>query len=249
LAKGSKEVRGMLRVLWISLLLTGMWTGILSGNPVNVSINTSAVAGSTLNLAIDFTTSSPGAVTFCSPSCLTVTDFSAPGSTMGLPTTTGGLVQGDLILVENPAPFTEIEKGSGFNEVIVNLSPVKNLITFTLSFSDTGPVSGLPPDEISVFALDSSLLPLFPTSDPTGSDALFAIDLTGAPGGVVSAFAPTTQNQDSLSITVPGQVSTVPEPVEAGLVGLSVMILFAFSRDIKRRIGKQRGGATRSPSP
>jgi hypothetical protein len=132
---------------------------------------------------------------------------------MDLPSSTGGLVQGDLILLDNPAAYTEIEKGSAFNEVIVNLNPVGNLITFTLEYSDAGPLGGFPPDQVSLFLLDSNFQPLFPTDDPLGADALFAIDLTGAPGGVLSLYKPATlQSAGNIAVTIPGPVNPIPEP-------------------------------------
>src|SRR5689334_22121192 len=135
---------GSIRLLpYLALGCSTLFAGTL-----NLSIDSSAISGSPLRVAIDFVTSSPGAFASCSPTCLKVLNFSAPGSTMALPETTGGLVQGDLILINNPSNSTEIEKGSAFNEVIVNLNPVRNLVTFSLNYTDSGPVSGLPPDQV-----------------------------------------------------------------------------------------------------
>jgi hypothetical protein len=146
---------------------------------------------------------------------------------MDFPFTTGGIIQGDLILIKNPATYTEIEKGSAFNELVVNLSPVGNLITFALAYNDDGPPPGFPPDEISLFLLGTSSLPLVPTSDPTGANALFAIDLTGIPGGDISIFAPTIQNQNNLSIIIPGQNGPeVPEPAAFWLLSMGLITVF-----------------------
>jgi len=208
----------------MSLLKAGIVLAAVSGTgsagSINIAIDTSAIAGSHLGVAIDFVTSEPGETFFCSPTCLKIIDFSAPGATMGLPASTGGLVQGDLILLNNPANMTEIEKGSAFNEVIVNLNPVGSSVTFTLEYSDTGPTGGLPPDQVSVFLLGSDNLPLFPTDDPLGTDALFAVDLTGVVGGEVSVFGPAKlTGPGNIAITIPGGgPPVVPEPSTLGMV-------------------------------
>src|SRR5579864_2592275 len=114
----------------------------LSGtaNTLNVVINTSSIASSNVKVVFDVTANTLN---------LNTLNFSAPGSTTGLPETTGGLVDGDLILLHNPAAFTFIDTGSFFNELIVNLAPVSNSVLFTLSYTTNAPVMGTAPDEIA----------------------------------------------------------------------------------------------------
>jgi hypothetical protein len=196
---------------------------------VNVSIDSSNVAGSSLGVAIDFTTAETGPFNACFPTCVKIHNFSAPGSTMGLPLTTNGFTQGDLILINNPANFTELEKGSPFNEVIVVLSPVGSLITFRLEFTDSAPSNPAnPPDQISVFLLDTTnFLPIFPTSDPLGTDALFVVDLDGTAGGNISAFSPTVLGTNGLlSVVIPSQgPGVIPEPSGLLLVGAGIGLM------------------------
>ena len=208
----------------------------MSAGIVNVTIDSSAVAGSSLGVAIDFTTSEPGTFNSCFPTCVEIHDFSAPGSTMGLPLTTNGFTQGDLILIQNPAEHSELEKGSPFNEVIVVLNPLGNLITFRLEYSDNPPADPAnPPDQISVFLLDTTdFLPVFPTSDPTGANALFAIDLNGTPGGDISVFSPTTRADNNLRVVIPRD-GIIPEPGSVVLTAAGLALLVSISQRAKER--------------
>ena len=205
-----------------SPLVMLMATASLFGGTINFNINTSAVAGSLLRVAFDITTSTPVAFS-CFANCVSIANFNAPGSTMQLPDTTGGLITGDLILLDNPASFTYIDKGFAYNNLTVNLSPVGNLITFALTYTEAGPTGGDPPDQIALFLLDNNYLPLFPTADPLGADALLSIDLTGAPGGVRNVYGPATIVGDNVSIIVPGAATGIPEPSSLALVAVGIL--------------------------
>jgi hypothetical protein len=193
---------------------------------LGVSIDTSGMAGKNVKAVFDMTVNTPYL------NYLYILNFFAPGSTMGLPETSGGLVDGDLILRQNPAPFTVIEGSTFFNELIVNLTPVSNQITFDLSYSNNGPSAGAAPDQISFFLLDGQYQPLFPTADPLGTDALFAVDLTGSSS--VDVYSPATlTSPGNIQITVPGS-TTVPEP-KIFLLTLPAAILIALRRYTSRR--------------
>ena len=195
------------------------------GGTINVSINTSAVAGSLIRIAFDVTTSTPAAFS-CFSNCLSIANFSAPGSTMQLPDTSGGLVTGDLILLSNPASLTYIDKGSAFNNITVNLSPVGNLIMFTITYTEAGPSGGNPPDQIALYILNNLYLPLFATTDPLGADAFLTIDLTGAAGGVVNAYGPAVRTGSNVAVTVPA-VGLPPAPPPTGIPEPSTYALMA----------------------
>jgi hypothetical protein len=195
---------------------------------VNVSINTSAVAGTDLKAVFDVTANTPHL------NQLNINNFSAPQSTLGQPETTGGLVDGDIILGLNPAPFTYIDTGSFFNELIVNLTPVANSITFNLSYSENAPSSGTAPDEISFFLFNSSYQPLFSTSDPLGTDSLFAIDLNGAATST-DIYSPAAQTSPgNIQITVPGSVATTPEPTTLLMMVTAATMFTLWRWRIKR---------------
>jgi hypothetical protein len=196
---------------------------------LNVSLNTSAVAGSNVKVVFDITANTLNLNT------LDILNFSAPGSTMGLPETSGGLVDGDLILIHNPAPFTFIQTGSFFNELIVNLGPIGNSVTFNLSYTTSSPAPGTPPDEIAFFLLDSTFQPLFPTADPLGTDALFVVDLNG-PSTSPAIYSPATESSPgNIQITIPGQTTTVPEPSTFSIAIIAVAALGLKARSLRRR--------------
>lgn len=167
----------------------------------NITINTAAVKGRAVKVVIDVTANTTNL------NNLTITNFAATGSTMGIPEIQGGLVTGDLILVNNPASFTSVETSYFFNEVIVNLNPVGNSVNFTLTYTQSAPSAGVLPDQISVSLLDSSYKPLFTTSDPLGTNALVAIDLIGT-STAPSIYSPAVQTTPgNISIVVPGSNS------------------------------------------
>jgi hypothetical protein len=186
-----------------------------------VTIDTSAIAGQSGQLTFDFTNNNPG-----DGNHVSILNFSAPGATLGLPTTQGGLVSGDLILGLNPAPFTQIDGDFFFNELNVTFTSFANLVTFTVGVSSIPPPSGVPPAEFAFFMLDASGSPLFPTADPSGADALFTIDVTGAPGGVRNIYSPAMlTSANNIDIVVPGGVASVPEPSSRSLLVLVLAIV------------------------
>ena len=183
--------------------LLGILTGLLAAaapafaGTATVTINTAALAGAKIKTAFDFTANT------LNRNSATISNYSAPGSTMGLPETLGGLISGDLILQNNPASSTSIEFGSFFNSLAVVLNTTGNQITFSISYSELGPLGGAPPDAIAFYILDAAGQPLFATSDPLGTNALFTIELTGAVGGVVTAYTPAVKTGTSIQITIP----------------------------------------------
>lgn len=188
-----------------------------------VSINTSAINGTAGKLAFDFTNNNPG-----NGNHVQILNFAAPGATLGLPETQGGLVSGDLILGLNPAPFTIIDSDFFFNELIVNFAHFSNSIAFQLDLSQIPPTGGAPPAEFALFMLDASGLPIFPTGDPSGADALFTFDVTGTPSGVLNFYDPTTlAPPNNINVTVPGGAA-IPEPSFVLLLAIALAGLAAY---------------------
>ena len=130
------------------VLLSAFWAGFTAfpalAVTTNFTINTSAVQGRHIKVVIDVTANT------LNLNSINIFNFAAPGSTMGLPDTQGGLITGDLILITNPAASTNIQTGFFFNEIMVNLNPVGSSVTFTLSYTTAPPPGGVLPDEISV---------------------------------------------------------------------------------------------------
>lgn len=186
---------------WLTLLVTllglSLTSPAFSATTYDVSIDTFAVEGSTGQLAFDFTSNNGGA------NKVDILNFSTDG-TLGLPETQGGLVEGDLILGLNPAPFSRINDQFFFNELVLHFVSFGKSITFTLQLTENSPGSGQLPDEFALFLLNASGRPVFTTSDPLGPNALFAITIPGVPGGTLEVFRPTTfQPPSTLQIIVP----------------------------------------------
>jgi len=182
-------------------------------DPIKVTINTSSLNGTSGKVGFDYTVNAPPAGQH-----VEILNFATDATSNGLPETQGGLVEGTLILPPfTTGAFTEIGSGAFFNELLVNLTFAKT-ITFGLEVPEYAP-TGVP-DQFSLFLLGLDGLPLFSTADPTGADALFAVDITGAPGGSRSAFAPATLTGDLLEIVTPGSESPVPEPATLSLVAI-----------------------------
>src|SRR6266446_3493857 len=200
-------------IVGLSVLL-GTFAETAYATTISVTINTTAVAGSSSKLVFDFVTNAPERGEH-----LELLNFSAPGAVIGLPETLGGLVSGDLILLRNPAPFTVVDADFFFNEIAVNIQRFTEAITVTLQIPDLAPVPGVPPDEFALFLLDSAGRPL-PTSDPLGANALFVIDITGSAGGVSGAFVPAVfTSPNNVQITIPSPSITVQiqiKPVDDG---------------------------------
>jgi hypothetical protein len=214
------------------VIATVLWTTALStpafATSITVTINTSAVAGTSGGLAFDLLVPSPPSSNF-----IEILNFTAPGSVATLPSTSGGLVEGDLILPPfNVGAMSEIEGGSFFNELVINFVKFGSSISFTLFTSNNNPIGGNPPDEFSLFLLDSAGLPLFPTSDPLGADALFTFDITAS--GTLKVFNPATVAGSSINVVVPGGVTAVPEPTTIGLIATGAAVA-AFRRRLRRR--------------
>ena len=123
--------------------------------------------------------------------------------------------------------------GSFFNEFSQYFTP-GDVLGFQLDLSNNTQFSGTP-DEFTFQVIDSSLGGI-PSNDPSGSNALLIVDLTGS---VLQPQAYTT-NGDGVTITpvLSTPSSPVPEPSCFWLVVTSVCLLVGRHR----RIPRLRGG-------
>jgi hypothetical protein len=172
-----------------------------AASPISITIDTSTIAGTAAQLALDF-------VDGGSPSnSVTVSDFVTDG-TLGAPSTSGG-VSGSL-----PGTVT-LDDTSFFNELLTPIV-LGSAISFTF---DTTANGGVVPDEFSVFLLnDAGTQTLFPTTDPSGADALLTFDITGTPGAL-SLFAGVN---GEATVRAVEPVSEVPEPATLTLSALGI---------------------------
>lgn len=143
----------------------------------NVTLDTSALASASAVIAFDFIDGDT-----LINNTVTISGFTSDGAYNPAAAVTSGDVTGALdttaILGDRPV----------FNELAQPIT-LGNALSFTLTLSNRFSGLGLP-DRFTLFLLDPALVPLYPTDDPTGADALLAIDLTG--GAVAPVVYPPT---------------------------------------------------------
>ncbi len=144
------------------------------------------------------------------PACHAVSIYNISINTTALSGQNGllafDLLHGDGLLTNNTASVSNLATNgvlsssasfaitdvSFFNEVLRDIT-FGTFLNFTLQLTENNVVPGA--DQFSFFLLNSSsFLPLFGTTDPTGADALFAIDITGAARGISFPFNAPSEN-------------------------------------------------------
>lgn len=172
--------------------------------PYQVFVDTSALAGTSGQLALDFLDGGLPA------NGVSISAFSTTG-TLGTTSSIGdvtGALPGTVTLAD--ADF--------FNEQLADIT-LGTSISFIFTPTANAPLVGSLPDSLSVFLLDPlSGLSLFATSDPTGADALFRFDIDGAASGALSVFA--AGGQEVVVRVTPQQA--VPEPSTALLLAVGI---------------------------
>lgn len=176
--------------------------------PITVVIDTSAIAGTSAQLAFDFLDGG-------GPSnSIEIVGFSTDG-TLGASSSIGG-VTGTL-----PGPVT-LTDTDFFNELLTAFV-VGTTLSFT--FESTG-LGGDPADQFSVFLLnETATAPLFATTDPTGANALLAFDVFDENGTLwlFSAIG------GEVTVTTPSS-TPVPEPGTLVLTALGAALMRASRR-------------------
>jgi hypothetical protein len=130
-----------------------------------------------------------------------------------------------------PSAVTLDDSTSFFNEAAVLLPTLVSEITFTVTTTDNGPSTMAAPDALSLLFLDPvSGMPLFSTSDPTGSNALFLMNIDGTMAAGLQIY---TADANEVTISaVPGAGTAIPEPstLLLALLGLGMLALAKRSR-------------------
>ncbi|WP_140911885.1 NF038129 family PEP-CTERM protein [Methylomonas koyamae] len=191
----------------------------------SATVNTSLFANTDALIAFDLI---PGD----SPTLNTVIifDFLTDGSISSGTAMLSGDATGDL------TSNAFLQNTSFFNEIIQPIS-LGNSITFYLTV--TQEFSGSIPDALSLFLLDKSYMPLFNTSDPTGADSLFLLNIDGTSTGNLSVYAanPNTINQVTWSIQqINPNTNTVSEPPILWLVVIGIFIIYIINIKYKKLI-------------
>jgi len=200
-----------LKILIIGLLIQAAVVPSQAwGLAFDINVNTANLTGKPAILAFDFTN---GDGVFNNTA--RVANFLTDGSFDPVQALPAGDVDGSL---NATVTFSDT---SFFNELLQPIT-LGNAFQFRLEISDL--FAGGIPDAFSFFILDSNLMPLVSTDDPSGGDALFALDLTGTGSGNLSVYA---SPQASWSIT------PVPEPDSLALMLIGFWSL--YSRNQRQR--------------
>lgn len=194
------------RYLFIALLSATPFTA--NSFSLNVNIDTSSLSGTMASLAFDFI-DGDGTVNNTAKISSFITDGSFDTSLASSFGDVSGLLLSSLTLGDS----------GGFNEFLQSIL-LGNTLQFQLQLSDLYDSSALVPDAFSFFLLDEfASLPLFSTTDLTGSHALFAVDLTGDGNGL-SVYA-STNSRETWTVEAPS--STVPTPSTLSLVLVGIL--------------------------
>jgi hypothetical protein len=139
-----------------------------------------------------------------------------PISMPGITYFEGGPVNGDLYLGQNPAARTVMGNQLFHNTLSVPFDSLGTFVAFAVQLPEPSPAPDGIPDGAAFFYFADSVTAAFVTTDPLGTNALFAIDVTGQAGGELSVFAPMQfVPPDTLRMTN----STVAVPLGAHLEG------------------------------
>jgi len=104
----------------------------------------------------------------------------------------GGPAYGDLLSGANPAMQTTLEGQFFHNSLAVPFEQLGSLTVLQLSLSEANAAPTVVPDEFSMYVLEPFTGLPYRTADDFGTNALFAVDITGQAGGDLTAFAPMT---------------------------------------------------------
>ncbi|HRY14856.1 MAG TPA: NF038129 family PEP-CTERM protein [Candidatus Competibacteraceae bacterium] len=195
-------------LLWVAPLTA-------SATVLQFTLNTSPLSGTNASLAFDFLNYDPAS------NSVIISDFFTDGILGGA--STAGDVTGTLI----PGPVT-LADTNFFNEFLQAIT-LGNTLSFTLTLSQQVP-STSPLDSFSFFLLDDlAFFPLFETTAPIGTGALFQVDIDGSPTSALQVFA---SANPALAVTwiVGPPATSIPLPSTALLIGAGLLGGFAARR-------------------
>ena len=189
-------------------LLAGIVNAPASAAVFNVFVDTASFSGVEAVIAFDFINGNVVA-----DNEVLISAFDTDGSLGEI--TLDGSASGTLI--PGPAMLSDDSFFSSLTQQIT----LGDFFSFTIDVSTNGPFQASP-DAFSMFLLDPDLLPLVTTSDPSGANALMAIDIT--------AFALTPEAFEATGINVSVQPIPVPGAIVMLLSGLLTLARPRFPR-------------------
>jgi hypothetical protein len=193
------------------------------------------VRGSSGQLILDFTSNLPLTNRF------DIINFSTDGTT-GPPKTQGEEVTGDLVQNSFPAKHTRVKANTFFTELALPFVAYGDFIEFTINVSETKALNGRPPDEFSLFLLDSLGRSLAARANPDGKPDM-SITVTGVRGGQLklltdpvvaggSSVGPGPDDQpDSNNSTEESTSVLFPRPIMAPAPEVAFNVTPAFTQD------------------
>jgi hypothetical protein len=168
----------------------------------DVSTNTTSLLGTGSMLAFDFIAGG-GTQT----NSISISGFSSDGTL--IPASTSGAVNSGSVSGALPSNVT-LTNATFFNEYQQGMT-LGSAISFQLDLTRNAPTGSSLPDTFSFFILDpTASYSLVNTTDPTGANSLFALQIDGTPGGILGVY--------SSSPSVPVTVTAVPLPGALGLL-------------------------------
>lgn len=193
------------RAVLVALLMGGILSARLDAASFLVSVDTTPLAGRSGFLAFDFTAGFPV------PGNSTVISGFSTDSALG-----SGVPSGDASGTLVPGPLT-LGDTQFFNEWLQGITSFGTTLSYRLDLGSLAVLGGFP-DSFSFFLLDSNKVP-FATTDPSGADALFTIDLTGP------STAPVVFSSDFAVASVEPVPVGVPEPSSLWLLLVPLLLL------------------------
>jgi hypothetical protein len=197
-----------------------------------VSLDTSGLVGNpNAPFALDFQLTS-GDTTSGVVNTAVLSEFifgGGGGAAIGGPFPNSGNASGDL----SSTVTLDTSGGSFFNEFSQYFTPGSTLV-FQLDLTNNPQPSGTP-DEFTFQFIDNTLGEIS-TTDPSGSNSLVIIDLTG--GTLQPAIF--TTNGDDVTITpeLSSPTSGIPEPSTVWLVAPALLLALRYKRRLSRHLSK-----------
>lgn len=206
-------------LLRLALLAALLVSGQASAAPIQITVDTTSLAGVSAQLAFDLIDGGPPA------NSVMISDFASDGLLDTASSTDD--VTGDF---STPPGIVALSDTSFFSEYLQGIT-LGTSLTFIFDTSGNPADPGSAPDGFSFFILNASgTASLVSTSDPTGADALFLFNIGETDPLVVF-------NSDAVTVSAVAVVNGVPEPAPLALLmtGLLALCVVRLVRNYSAR--------------